>query len=255
MIFAAGLGTRLKPFTDAHPKALAEVCGRPMLGLVIEKLKRCGVSEFVVNVHHFAGQIVDYLHANSDFGVSIHISDESGCLLDTGGGILAARRWLDTGEDFIVHNADILTDFDVLEMMRSHADCGSDVTLLVADRQTSRYLVFGRDNAMMQGWTNVQTGQTRPDGFVVTDDMRLLAFGGVHIISPAVFPEIEKFALHYPTDGGVPKFSIMDFYIDACRHLHINGFRPSKACHWHDIGKPQSLAAAEEDYKNGLIED
>lgn len=252
MIFAAGLGTRLKPFTDAHPKALAEVCGRPMLALVIEKLKRCGVNEFVVNVHHFADQIVDYLHDNDDFGVTVHISDERDCLLDTGGGILAARQWLDRGEDFIVHNADILTDFDVKAMMRSHVDSRSDATLLVADRQTSRYLVFDRDDAMMRGWTNIQTGQTRPDGFTLSDDMRLLAFGGVHIISPKIFPCLEQFASRYSSDCIKPKFSIMDFYIDACSHLQIQGFQPTGQYLWHDIGKPQSLSEAEEDYKTLL---
>ena len=131
MIFAAGLGTRLKPFTDFHPKALAEVCGRPMLGVVIERLKMAGISEIIVNVHHFADQIVDYLHRNNDFGVRLHISDETSELLDTGGGILAARRWLDGDEPFVVHNADILTDVDIAGMLSVARSTGAALTLLV----------------------------------------------------------------------------------------------------------------------------
>ena len=142
MIFAAGLGTRLKPFTDFHPKALAEVCGRPMLGVVIERLKMAGISEIIVNVHHFADQIVDYLHRNNDFGVRLHISDETSELLDTGGGILAARRWLDGDEPFVVHNADILTDVDIAGMLSVARSTGAASTLLVASRVTKRYLLF-----------------------------------------------------------------------------------------------------------------
>lgn len=115
MIFAAGLGTRLRPLTDNKPKALVEVAGKPMLERVILRLKRSGVDEIVVNVHHFGQQIIDFLYANDNFGVTIHVSDEREELLDTGGGILKARKWLDGGEPVIVHNADILTDFDLTE--------------------------------------------------------------------------------------------------------------------------------------------
>lgn len=251
MIFAAGLGTRLKPFTDFHPKALAEVCGRPMLGIVIERLKSFGIDEFVVNVHHFADQIIDYLHINNDFGVRIHISDETPKLLDTGGGILAARRWLDGNDPFIVHNADILTDIDLAEMLSVARSSDALSTLLVAHRSTKRYLLFDSDSMMLKGWTNIETGQYRPDGFLMSDRDLRLAFGGVHIISPAVFPSLAAYAESKADDGvgAIPKFSITDFYIDNCSTLPIKGYMSSKPYYWHDIGKPEALEAARRDFE------
>ena len=156
MIFAAGLGTRLRPLTDNKPKALVEVAGKPMLERVILRLKRSGVDEIVVNVHHFGQQIIDFLYANDNFGVTIHVSDEREELLDTGGGILKARKWLDGGEPVIVHNADILTDFDLDEMMCQHVASEAVATLLVAERDTARYFVFN-DAMRLQGWTNIKT--------------------------------------------------------------------------------------------------
>ena len=210
MIFAAGLGTRLKPFTDFHPKALAEVCGRPMLGVVIERLKMAGISEIIVNVHHFADQIVDYLHRNNDFGVRLHISDETSELLDTGGGILAARRWLDGDEPFVVHNADILTDVDIAGMLSVARSTGAALTLLV--------------------------------------------FGGVHVISPSVFPSLAAYAATKSDShaGAIPKFSITDFYIDNCSELPILGYQSPEPYRWHDIGKPESLEAAQNDFARCL---
>lgn len=248
MIFAAGLGTRLKPFTDSHPKALAEVCGRPLLGLVIGKLKAAGVDQFVINIHHFGRQICDYLAQNDDFGVRIDISDESDRLLDTGGGILAARRWLDDGDDFVVHNADILTDFDIKAMTAFHRDSLSDVSLLGAQRKTKRYLVFGRVDHVMHGWTNIETGETRPAGLEVTDGQQLLAFGGVHVLSPGIFPSLERYARTIGEGREIPKFSIIDFYIASCDHLKISAYCPPLPYRWHDIGKPESLASAEKDF-------
>ncbi len=249
MVFAAGLGTRLKPFTDFHPKALAEVCGQPMLGIVINRLMKFGVAEIVVNVHHFADQIIDYLRANDDFGITIHISDERSCLLDTGGGILAARQWLDGEEPFIVHNADILTDFDLEEMSRWHNAHDSVATLLVADRNTKRYLLFGRE-MRMKGWTNIDTGEVRPANLADYECLDKLAFGGVHIVSPAIFPHLHRFASKLDCTSGsqFPKFSIMDFYVSSCCSLPFYGFVPPKPYHWHDIGKPQALRAAEEEF-------
>lgn len=250
MIFAAGLGTRLKPFTDRHPKALAEVCGHPMLGLVIEKLKAAGVDEFVVNIHHFGQQIRDYLRQNGDFGVKINISDETDRLLDTGGGILAARRWLDDGNDFIVHNADILTDFDIKSMTGHHRDSRSDASLLAAVRKTKRYLAFGKDDSVMRGWTNIETGETRPSGFEVTDDIKLLAFGGVHVMSSRIFSDLERYACSIGEGSAMPKFSITDFYIASCNDSKISAYCPAENYRWHDIGKPESLAAAEQDFRH-----
>ena len=130
IVFAAGLGTRLYPLTESIPKALVEVGGKPMLLRVLEKLRDAGIHEIVINVHHFPDMIIDYLRSNDGFGLKIMISDERGHLLDTGGGILAARNYLDDGEPFIAHNADILTDFNLSEMITRHNESGADVTLL-----------------------------------------------------------------------------------------------------------------------------
>lgn len=249
MVFAAGLGTRLKPFTDHHPKALAEICGKPMLGVVIERLKKFGVDDIVVNVHHFADQIVDYLHKNDNFGITIHVSDERSCLLDTGGGILAAREWLDGKEPFIVHNADILTDVNLDDMAMAFKDNDGIATLLVSDRQTKRYLLFDRD-MRMNGWTNIETGEIRPNTLCSTDNLSRLAFGGVHVISPMVFPYLEEFAELFSNqnESHIPKFSIMDFYVASCHSLPFFGYKPSSPYSWHDIGKPSSLQMAQENF-------
>jgi hypothetical protein len=246
MIFAAGLGTRLKPFTDSHPKALAEVGGTPMLGLVIDKLRRAGVTEMVVNVHHFAGQIVDYIKANDNFGVTIYISDESDCLLDTGGGILAARRWLDGDEPFIVHNADILTDFDLCDMLDIHRRGNADVSLLTASRKTSRYLLF--DSACrLRGWENISTGELKPATLDSADGLDAFAFGGVHVISPRVFKALDRYARANYGEGRHP-FSVIPFYVDTCDSLKIMSYQPAQSYRWHDIGKPRSLVEANEDF-------
>lgn len=238
LIFAAGLGTRLKPFTLQHPKALVPVCGKPMLRRVIEKLLDAGISEIVVNVHHFATQIIEYLDENNNFGANIHISDESARLLDTGGGILKARRWLDDGP-FIVHNADILTDFPISEMIAAHTGSGADATLLVKRRQTSRYLLFDCRNRM-RGWENITTSEVRPSGLIV-DNLDRFAFGGVHILNPSVFPILER----YSSRTGEEVFSVTPFYVSSCGQLDIRGYAPSKPYSWHDVGNAESLAEAE----------
>lgn len=249
MVFAAGLGTRLKPFTDHHPKALAEINGTPILGLVINKLISYGVNEIIVNVHHFADQIIDYLKSNDDFGVKIHISDETNCLLDTGGGILAAQKYLDGNEPFIVHNADILTDFNLNGMLKQAVEKHADATLLVAERTTKRYLLFDPNNFRMMGWTNIETGEIKPQR--LNQDLSILlqrAFGGVHIISPRIFPFLADFASKID-EYSIPKFSITDFYISFCSELNIFGYEPEGKYRWHDIGKPSSLQAANSDFK------
>lgn len=248
MIFAAGMGTRLKPFTDSHPKALAPICGHAMLGLVIEKLKSAGVDEFVVNIHHFGEQILDYLASHDNFGVTIHISDERERLLDTGGGILAARQWLEGSEPFIVHNADVLTDFDIREMVRQHDEADAVATLLCKHRETSRYLLFNPGNGRMRGWTNIKTGELKPETLASSDGLTALAFGGVHVVSPYIFTNLEKYAASLGGDELIPKFSITDFYIADCTLEPIYGYGPSRPYRWHDIGRMESLAEAELDF-------
>ena len=237
MIFAAGLGTRLRPLTDNKPKALVEVAGKPMLERVILRLKRSGVDEIVVNVHHFGQQIIDFLYANDNFGVTIHVSDEREELLDTGGGILKARKWLDGGEPVIEHNADILTDFDLDEMMCQHVASEAVATLLVAERDTARYFVFN-DAMRLQGWTNIKTEEVKPHELTLSDELLLRAFGGVHVISPKIFDALE----YYSEES---KFSITQFYIDKCRDLKVMGYTPQGDYQWHDIGKLESIMVAE----------
>ena len=154
MIFAAGLGTRLKPLTDTMPKALVRVGGQPLLWHVINKLKLAGYERIVVNVHHFAGMIVDYLKANDNFGLDIRISDESAMLLETGGGIKKALPLFDPSEPILIHNVDILSDLDLTALP-------TDAPLLVvSQRQTKRYLMFD-DDMRLQGWTNIETGEVK----------------------------------------------------------------------------------------------
>lgn len=211
LIFAAGLGTRLRPLTDNRPKALVEVAGRPMLEHVIRHLISYGFTDIVVNIHHFGQQIVDFLRDNGNFGVNIKVSDERGELLDTGGGILKARPLLDDGEPFLVHNADIMTDLNLADFYNYHLHHSADASVLVAERTTSRYFVFD-SSRRLQGWENVTTGETRPEGFVPSACQLQLAFGGVHVISPTVFDALAGY-----TDAH--KFSITPFYVDMCRRL------------------------------------
>lgn len=237
MIFAAGLGTRLKPYTDTMPKALVEVGGVPMLGRVIEKLINIGVGELVINVHHLPDKIRDYVSANDNFGVKIHISDESAKLLDTGGGILAARRWLDGSEPFIVHNADILTDFQIEKMAEAHKASKADVTLLAQHRQSSRTFLYDSGNRL-KGWMNLNTGAVIPEN-LDSKNLTPLAFGGVSVVSPVVFPQLKKYS---QTAGCI--FSTTPFYAENASHLNIMGYVPDENYRWFDIGKPETLDKA-----------
>lgn len=237
MIFAAGLGTRLRPLTDDKPKALVEVGGKPMLQRVIEKFKSAGVNEIVINVHHFAEKIIDFIDSNNNFGLSIHISDERERLLDTGGAILKARNWLDGDEPFMVHNADIVTDFDIHVMLQAHIKSDAAVTMLVDRRDTSRYLLFD-SVGVMRGWTNIKTGERLPAG-VDVGALIPKAFGGVHILSPSkVYKKMENFS----TDE---KFSIIPFYVSLCGSDKLIGYTPDEHYHWIDVGRPDTLAKAE----------
>ena len=243
MVFAAGLGTRLRPLTDNMPKALVLVGGVPMLERVMRRLIDAGCDDVTVNVHHFAPMVVDFLRAHDGFGITVHVSDESGMLLDTGGGVLHAREWLDGDAPFIVHNADILTDLDMRAMYDAHVASGNAATLLVGERETSRYLLAD-SSGRLRGWTNVATGEVRPAGFAYDPSRhRKVAFGGVHVISPAIFDRMAAFG------ADSAKFSILPFYLSVCDTLAIGTYTPAVPYMWHDIGKPQSLAAAEEAVK------
>lgn len=236
MIFAAGLGTRLRPLTDNMPKALVKVGGVPMLERVILHLKDCGFDKVIVNVHHFADMIIDFLRSNDNFGIDIVISDERDELLDTGGALVKAKSWLDGTEPFLVHNADILTGLDLGEMMRRHVESGADATLLTAVRESSRYLLFDTCGRL-RGWTNVKTGECIPEG-IVTSDYRQLAFGGIHVISPSL---LEKMVSYCPQGA----FPVVPFYVKSCDDAIICSYEPDRQYAWFDIGKPATLSAAE----------
>lgn len=237
MIFAAGLGTRLRPLTDNMPKALVPVAGRPMLEHVILHLKKYGFTEVVVNIHHFGQQITDFLQANNNFGINIYISDERDELLDTGGGIKKARPLLDGNEPFLVHNADILTDMDLAAFYQYHTKCNSEATVLVSKRNTSRYLLLDEAD-ILKGWINKSTGEVKPQGFSYeAGQYKEMAFGGVHVISPTLFRYMEG-------EAWKGKFSIIPFYLSICHEAKIQGY-PLQDFQWFDIGKPETLALAE----------
>ena len=244
IIFEAGLGTRLRPLTNDRPKALVKVGGVAMLEHVIKRLINYGINEIVINIHHFGDKIIEFVKAKNNFGITIHISDERDLLLDTGGGILKARKWLDGNEPIIIHNADILTDLDLHKMVKQHVDNNADATLLVADRKTTRYFYINKSN-QLKGWTNISTGEVKPSGYIAEESDKLLAFGGVHIVSPSIFDVLDKYSSE-------PKFSITPFYIDKCNELKIMGYTPAEKYQWHDIGKIDSIKVAEEQFISKL---
>ena len=233
MIFAAGLGTRLKPLTDTMPKALVRVGDWPLIERVVEKLKASGVERMVVNVHHFASQVVGYLHDNGNFGVDIRISDESEMLLDTGGGLKKAAPLFAPDAPILIHNVDILSNVDLRWLYESHK--GSDATLLVSERKTKRYLLFN-DEMRLVGWTNIDTGEVKsPYPDLDVSACKRFAFSGIHVFSPRLFPLM---------DGFPDKFGIIDFYLKVCGKAVI------KACvksdlQLLDVGKLDTLAEAE----------
>lgn len=234
MIFAAGLGTRLKPLTDTKPKALIEVGGEPLIRHVINRLKQAGFTRIVVNVHHFADQVIDYLQANGNFGLDIRISDEREQLLDTGGGIRKAMPLFTPDSPILIHNVDILSNVDLADFYgKSLAD---DATLLVSSRVTRRYLLF--DDAMrLAGWTNTATGEVRlPDPELDPDSLRRYAFSGIHVFSPSLLPCLEAMP---------ERFGIIDFYLKWCARRSFRGIA-KPGLKLLDVGKPDTLAQAGE---------
>ena len=235
MIFAAGLGSRLKPLTDNMPKALVPVAGKPMLEHVILKLKEAGFDQIVINIHHLGQQIIDFLQANNNFGVKIYISDERDYLLDTGGGIKKAALFLQGDEPFLVHNVDILSNVDLKLLYQQHVNNNALATLLVSQRQTSRYLLFNQENKLC-GWRTHAPGEVK--SFSPSFDPQQYteyAFGGIHVMSPKILDWMEEWT---------GKFSIIQFYLSICARTDIHAF-PSSNLRLLDIGKPETLAEAE----------
>lgn len=271
MIFAAGLGTRLKPLTDTMPKALVRVGGEPLIKRVIMNLAAAGVDRIVVNVHHFAEQIIDYLKDNDNFGLDIRISDETDGLLETGGGIKKAAPLFDPAAPILIHNVDILSNVDLREFYQiasqsekgkvksEESECGSekgkveneegrgkneesnycdavDAVLLVSWRKTKRYLLFN-DDMKLVGWTNIETGEVRsPYPELNPKECRMYAFAGIHALSPRLLKMMDEFP---------DRFGIIDFYLKACATHNIKGYVKDDL-KLMDIGKLDTLAQAEE---------
>ena len=236
LIFAAGLGSRLKPLTDTTPKALIPVGRKPMLEHVILKLKASGFNELVINIHHHGQQIIDYLQSKDNFGLTIHISDERDYLLDTGGGIKHARKFLDGNEPFLVHNADILSNVDLNQLYKHHLESTAITTLLVSQRESSRCLLFDKENRM-HGWQNRETGEVKSPSPDFSPSMyNGYAFSGIHVISPEIFKWM---------DTWTGKFSIINFYLAICAKVNIQAYL-SDNLQLLDIGKPEALVQAEE---------
>lgn len=235
MIFAAGLGTRLKPITDSMPKALVPVEGKALLERVMRKLMDAGADSFVVNVHHFPDQIKDFLAANDNFGAKVAVSDEQPDVLETGGGILNARNLIrEAGDEdgFLVHNVDILSNLDVRSFV-SQVRPEALATLLVSERQTQRYFLFN-DEMRLVGWTNIATGEVRsPFPDLDVEKCHKYAFAGVHYISDKVFEVMEDL-------GYEGRFPIVDFYLKAAGTHPIYGVAPA-GLKLMDVGKISTL--------------
>jgi NDP-sugar pyrophosphorylase family protein len=234
MILAAGLGTRFKPWTDTHPKALAVINGKSLLQRNIEYLQNAGIRNVVVNVHHFADQIEESISKNKGWGSEITISDERDVVLETGGGLLKASKYL-SDDSFVLMNVDILTSLDLSEMIRSHRKLMPLATIATTNRKTSRYFLFDHlDN--LCGWKNVKTGDEKI--IRTTADQKERAFSGVHVIDPRIFSLI-KF------EG---KFSMVDVYLSLAGKEVIKSFDHSVSS-FVDVGKPESVAIAEALFK------
>ncbi|RNC66230.1 nucleotidyltransferase family protein [Proteiniphilum sp. X52] len=267
MIFAAGLGTRLKPLTDTMPKALVPIGGKPLLQHAIEKLKAAGFDEIIINAHHFAGQIIDFVEANRHFGIHIEFSDEREKLLDTGGGIKKASPFFNDNKPFLVHNVDILSNIDLRKLYEAHArsrvpdsknlsappaHAGSKPqpaqaspsaraaqpnplgTLVCNERKTTRYLLFDGNNRL-KGWINEKTGEVKsPFPGLDPRHYRKLAFAGIQILQPSIFQYM----------AGLPdRFPIIEFYLSICDKEELTCYIPDNL-KLVDVGKTDSLEEA-----------
>jgi NDP-sugar pyrophosphorylase family protein len=244
MVLAAGLGTRLRPLTDDRPKALVTVAGRTMLEITLARLRAAGVTEVIVNAHHFAEQIEQFLKGREDFGMRIEVSREAE-LLDTGGGIKhAAWFFLEDGPDhdapFIVHNVDVISTIDLARMVRTHVESSALATLAVAARDSSRQLIFDQDGLLCgrRAGRDAEPQIVRP-----AQQTQQVAFSGIHVISPHIFALLNE----------TGAFSIIDVYLRlAADGEKIAAFRADEY-YWRDLGKPESIAAAESDIASGTV--
>jgi len=227
VIFAAGLGTRLYPLTKDKPKALVKIDDRTLLELAILRLQKFGINEFVINIHHFANDVLKYLKEKQYFNAKITISDESDLLLDTGGGLLNMKYHL-LEDDFIIYNVDILSDIDLSAMLDFHQKTNSIATLAIRNRETRRYFLFD-DNFQMRGWENINSNEIKYTSNLKTG-LNRFAFSGIHIVNPKIFK--------YVFNDKV--FSIISWYLDLAKTQKISGFDHSESF-WLDAGKISTL--------------
>lgn len=246
MILAAGLGTRLRPWTLEHPKALVPVNGVPMLERVINLMSDQGFETIIINVHHFSGQIVEFIKTH-DFGVNIIISDESDMLLDTGGGILRASSHVHD-QALLVHNVDILSTADLHQLYKKHLDEANDITLLVCDRNSSRKLIFDKSGDLC-GWHNLITDDFRKITDVLPEKNLELAFSGIYVMGSYALQQLEE----YSQFTGRISFPIMDFLLSGFGSLRIRALRDD-SLEILDIGKPSAIEQAESFISKNLLQ-
>jgi N-acetyl-alpha-D-muramate 1-phosphate uridylyltransferase len=234
MILAAGLGTRLREYTGDLPKALAPVNGIPMLEYIIRKFKYFGFNQIIINIHYKSDIILDFLKTRKNFGIDIQISDERDHLLNTGGGIWKASWFFDKKEPFLVHNADVLSDINLADLVSFHKSQNAMATLSVRKRKASRYLAFD-EKMQLSGWKNPNTGER-----ICVNGKKAINFYGfssIYAINPAIF--------NVYTKDTSKAFSIIDVFLDLAQAYPVMGYRDD-AHHWFDIGTPEKLKKAEE---------
>lgn len=233
MIFAAGLGTRLLPLTNKIPKALVPVNGIPMLELVIKRIAEYGIKDFVINVHHLASQIADFLRTNNNFGFNISISDEREMLLDTGGGLLKAEPFFTADEPILIYNVDVYSDINLNELLDFHKTTDALATLAVRKRKTSRYFLFD-NQGILSGWKNTIT-----DEEIITrgtdSELIELAFSGIHVVQSDIFNYFNQ----------IGKFSISKAYLELSKSHLINAYRHDEGI-WFDLGSVENIRKLEE---------
>jgi len=231
MILAAGLGKRLRPLTDNIPKALVKIKDKTLLELVVERLKKFGFNEIVINVHHCGNQIIEFVRKKNNFGLKIKFSEE-GEILGTGGGLKKARWFFNDGDPFLVHNVDVLSDIDLGEMYKSHLNSDFLATLATKKRETSRYLLFDK-NGELFGWENKEKGETKL--VKKSEGLREMAFSGIQVINPKIFELMPQ----------KNNFSIIELYLNLALSSKIGYFEHSQNF-WLDVGKKETLNQARE---------
>ena len=232
MIFSAGLGTRFKPWTDKHPKALAVVNKKTLLQRNIEYLQKFDINDVVVNVHHFPEQVIKALERHKGWGSNVEISDESDALLDTGGGLMKAKDLLNDGEAILTINVDILTELNLKQFLSHHQQQNAVITLAVMDRKSNRYLLFNKYDRLI-GWRNTKTGEEKIA--IQAKDIFQKAYSGIALFQPEVFDLVKS----------TGKFSLIDMYLDLAEGNKIAGYDHT-GDRFVDVGKPEGLTVAEQ---------